>query len=125
MGVNPFSKFLRQWSKNDALDEFAAYWDRLEAVMVQVYRRKITVTEARVEFDAVWPWLQQAYGMWAESLRPFWQQTHAGGQPTQQDPFQLLLAFTQPEDILGDWKAMQHLPAAREALNHLVLDQST
>lgn len=123
--MNPFSKFLRQWSANAALNEFTAYWDRLEAVVVQVYRRKMTAAEAREEFAVVWPWLRGAYGEWEETLRPFWTQTRAGGQLTQQDPFQLLLAFTQPEDILGDWQAMQHLPAAREALNQFSLSQTT
>ncbi|MCB8944939.1 MAG: hypothetical protein H6658_14410 [Ardenticatenaceae bacterium] len=122
--MNPFSKFLRQWSHNASLDEFAEYWDRLERVVVRVYRRKVTVAEVQEEFAVVWPWLRVQYGRWEGDLRPFWQQTSAGGQPTQQDPFHLLLAFTQPKDILGDWTAMQHLPAAREALNQFILSQT-
>jgi hypothetical protein len=35
-----------------------------------------------------------------------------------------VLAFTKPEDIENNWQAMQHLPAAREALNQLILNQS-
>ena len=122
--MNPFSKFLRQWSQNASLDEFVAHWDRLEAVVVGVYRQKMTLTRARAEFEEVWPWLQQHYGKWEGELRPLWTQTKAGGQPTQHDPFHLLLAFTKPEDILDNWKAMQHLPAAREALNQYLLSQS-
>ena len=93
-------------------------------MVVRVYRQKITPAAARAEFEEVWPWLRQQYGVWEESLRPFWIQTTAGGQPTQYDPFQLLLAFTAPEDIRHNWTAMQHLPAAREALNQLILSQS-
>jgi hypothetical protein len=122
--MNPFSKFLRQWSQDASLDEFVEYWDRLEAVVVRVYRRKMTVAESRGEFGVVWPWLREQYGKWEEELRPFWMQTRAGGQLTQKDPFQLLLTLARPEDILNDWTAMQHLPAAREALNQLVLSQS-
>ncbi len=122
--MNPFSKYLRQWSQNSSLDEFVEYWDRLEAVVVGVYRQKMTMAEAQAAFDEAWPWLREHYGIWEEVLRPFWQQTRAGGQPTQLDPFLLLLAFTQPEDIVGDWAAMQHLPAAREALNQFIWSQS-
>ena len=122
--MNPFSRFLSQWSHNRQLNEFASYWDRLEAVMVQVYRRKVSVAAAEAEFATVWPWLRQHYPQWQAALRPYWRQTMAGGEPTREDPFALLLQFQQPADILGDWRAMQHLPAAREALNQFLLSQS-
>jgi hypothetical protein len=122
--MNPFTNFLHQWSQNSSLGKFIHYWDRLEHVVVGVYRDKMAIEEAREEFAEVWPWLGEQYGQWEEDLRPFWTKTRAGGQPTTQDPFRLLLAFDKPEDILGDWSAMQHLPAAREALNQFVLSQS-
>jgi hypothetical protein len=119
--MNPFSKFLRQWSQDDSLAEFVEYWDRLERLVVQVYRQKLTPEAAVGEFEQVWPWLRAHYEAWEGALRPLWTQTVAGGQPTQQDPFQLLLALSSPKAISGDWVAMQHLPAAREALNQLIL----
>lgn len=122
--TNPFTRYLSQWSADRRLHHFVDYWDRLELLVVQVYREKMTPAEAQPEFEAVWPWLREAYAGWAETLRPFWQQTRAAGAPTQRDPFRLLLAFERPEAILGDWGAMQHLPAAREALNQLVLSRS-
>lgn len=123
--VNPFTRFLSQWSSNRRLAEFIAHWDVLESVVVGVYREKMSVAEAQPLFAETWPWLRQAYPQWEQALRPFWQQTQAGGAPTAADPFQLLLAFAEPGDILGDWRAMQHLPAAREALNQFVLSQSS
>ncbi len=117
MSFNPFSRFLGQWSQDRPFTEFVAYWDELEAVVVRVYRQKMTPDEARSTFERVWPWLRQHYPAWEAELRPFWQQTKAAGQPTQSDPFQLLLDFDQPEGILDNWSAMQHLPAAREAIN--------
>ncbi len=120
---NPFSRFLRQWNENAGLDEFAEYWDALEAVVVGVYREKMTLAAAEEEFGRVWPWLRQNYGQWRAALRPYWQQTKAGGAPTQADPFQMFLDMQSPQEIVGNWRAMQHLPAAREALNHLVLAQ--
>jgi len=122
--MNPFSKFLRQWSQSVSLDEFVEYWDRLESVVVGVYRQKMTLEAAREEFEEVWPWLRAHYGAWEGSLRPLWRETSTGDQPAQNDPFRLLLAYTRPEDIEGNWTAMQRLPAAREALNQLILSQS-
>jgi hypothetical protein len=122
--MNPFTQFLRQWSHDDYLDEFVTYWDRLERLTIQIYRRKISTEAAQPEFDIVWPWLRVSYGRWQTELSPYWQQSKAAGQPAQTDPFALLLAKQSPADILGDWAAMQHLPAAREALNQFILNRA-
>lgn len=92
--------------------------------MVGVYREKMPPEMAAREFQRVWPWLRQHYGEWEAALRPYWQQTKAAGAPTRTDPFLLLLAIEQPRDIAGEWNAMQHLPAAREALNRFIVEQS-
>mgnify|MGYP007118525810 FL=1 len=120
---NPFTSFLRQWNRRPDLDEFVRHWDVLERVMVDVHRRKMAPAEAQPEFVRVWGWLGQNYGDWREVLRPFWQQTKAGGVPTQTDPFQLIINIPNPQAIVDNWRAMQHLPAAREALNHYILSQ--
>lgn len=122
--MNPFSRFLSQWSQNASLDEFVVRWDVLERTVVQVYRQKMTVAEAEPEFNQTWPWLRGQYRQWEAQLRPFWQPTKAGGQPTQTDPFLLLLEIEKTADILGNWRIMQHLPDAREALNQFILAQS-
>lgn len=121
--MNPFSRFLSQWSQNRPLNEFVAQWDELERTVVNVHREKMSLAEAEPIFSEVWPWLRQQYGQWEALLRPYWQQTKAAGELTKQDPFQLLLAFNAPSDILGNWFAMQHLPAAREALNRFLREQ--
>ncbi len=90
--------------------------------MVQVHREKMMLAVAEPEFAQVWPWLRQHYGRWEEVLRPYWQQTKAAGVPTQTDPFQLLLDLETPAAILDNWHVMQHLPAAREALNLYLRD---
>lgn len=123
--MNPFTRFLNQWSHNQPFSAFIAYWDRLERLTVQVYREKTPVAVAEAEFAEVWPWLRQHYGEWEAVLRPYWPQTKAAGALTQTDPFQLLLEFDSPAAILGDWRAMQHLPAAREALNRCLRDQTS
>lgn len=121
--MNPFTNFLRQWNPDTNLDEFIRYWDTLERVMVAVYRKKTTPVAAEAEFYRVWLWLRQQYDEWEGVLRPYWKQTLVAGMPTQTDPFQLLLDIPNPQAIGGDWRAMQHLPAAREALNQYILNQ--
>jgi hypothetical protein len=122
--MNPFTRFLSQWTKDHLFTDFVAYWDRLERLVVLVHRGKISLAVAEPEFAQVWLWLRQQYGGWAEVLRPYWQQTKAAGELTLTDPFQLLLAIESPSEILGNWRAMQHLPAAREALNLFLRDQN-
>ena len=121
--INPFTRFLSQRSDDDAFPAFIAYWDRLERVVVGVYRAKLDEATAAGEYQAVWPWLRARYPRWAETLRPHWQATRAAGEPTQIDPFALLLAIAAPTDIAGDWRAMQHLPAAREAINRYLVEE--
>lgn len=122
--MNPFTKFLRQWAADDDFDTFVAYWDRLERLTIQVYREKVTLAAAQSEFEEVWPWLRKQYGRWQTLLESYWRQTTAAGVPTQIDPFLLLLEKRSPAAIPGDWQAMQHLPAAREALNQYVRSQA-
>ncbi len=121
--MNPFTKFLRQWPTNEEFDAFVTYWDRLERLTIQVYREKMTAEMAQSEFDEVWPWLRERYGRWQPLLETYWRQTTAAGKPTQSDPFLLLLEKPSPAAISGDWQAMQHLPAAREALNQYIIAQ--
>ena len=121
--TNPFTRFLRQKAADDGFDAFIDRWDRLEWVVVGVYRDKIDRAAAEVHYAEVWPWLRQQYPRWQAALQPHWQATRAAGEPTQVDPFALLLDIAAPADIVGDWRAMQHLPAAREAINRYLVEQ--
>lgn len=124
MPINPFSKFLSQWSTDAEFEAFRERWDELERVVVGVYRRKMTHEEAAPAFERVWPWLREAYPRWQPALEPYWRQTRAAGAPTDRDPFLIFLEKQRPADINGDWNAMQHLPAAREAINRYLLDHT-
>lgn len=119
--MNPFTKYLSQWSNNRGLAEFISYWDRLEMLTIAVYKKEGQVQSVAAEFEAVWPWLRQHYGRWQPQLVPFWQNTQAAGKPTETDPFQLILDLPAASAIQNNWPVMQHLPAAREALNQFLL----
>lgn len=120
--MNPFSKYLRQFARDQDFDAFVAQWDVLESVVIGVYRDKMLIEQAQTAFSTTWPQLRQIYPQWEPGLRSCWQLTKAAGELTQVDPFQLLLDIQTPEQIKGDWKAMQHLPAAREAINRYLLE---
>jgi len=115
--MNPFSTFLRQWSPDDEFGAFVEQWDRLERVVVGAYRGKLGLDAAAATFAEVWPWLRRRYPRWEAALRPHWRATRAAGAPTATDPFRLLLDIPDAAAIAGDWRAMRHLPAAREAIN--------
>jgi hypothetical protein len=120
--MNPFSKYLSQWSDDGEFAAFVAHWDRLERIVIGVYRGKMEVEASGQEFDRVWPWLRERYPRWEETLLPYWRATRAAGEPTRSDPFRLLLGLPEPAAIRDNWGAMQHLPAAREAINQYLID---
>lgn len=119
---NPFSKYLRQFARDDTFDAFVDQWDTLESIVVRVYRGKVAPDNAQTDFDQTWPRLREVYPQWEAALRPYWQATQAAGEPTYVDPFRLLLDLPGPQAIEGNWTMMQHLPAAREAINRYLVD---
>ncbi len=115
--MNPFTKFLRRGRNQPDFDLFVDYWDRLEALTIRIYKEQVDEATADSQFNTVWPWLREAYGRFQPILGPYWRQTRAAGALTTSDPFLLLLDLQAPADIRDNWRAMQHLPAAREAIN--------
>lgn len=122
--MNPFTKFLSQSSTDHRFLAFVEKWDELERIVIAVYRGKIAPDSADSDWQGIRAWLRNNYSSWETALRPYWQMTSAGGNPTITDPFYLLLNINIAADIPGDWRAMQHLPAAREAINRYLLDHT-
>lgn len=122
--ANPFTRFLSADLDDNSLISFISYWDRLESLVVSVYRNNAADDEHAPEFERVWAWLGEDYPKWQSALRPYWRQARAGGQSVEEDPFARLLKVNSPADLAGDWSLMQQLPAAREALNRFVLDRT-
>lgn len=121
--MNPFSKYLRQWTTDANFDTFVDDWDRLESLVISVYRGRLSENDSAAEFSKIWPILRTEYPKWKEILRPYWKDVLAGGKPVGADPFRTLLAMTGPADISGNWEAMQILPAAREAINRYLANR--
>jgi hypothetical protein len=68
--------------------------------------------------------LEEHYGDWQEVMATYWREARVGGQPAAEDPVLKLLSAKAAADFVGDWGAMQHLPAVREAINRMLLARS-
>lgn len=121
--MNPFTRFLAARLANPSLQAFIREWDELEELVIRVYK----TGQATAEDEAAYAWVRarlvEHYATWAPSLQPFWQAARVAGALAHSDPFVRLTTATAATDFVGDWEAMQNLPAAREALNQLVLAQ--
>ena len=73
--MNPFTKYLRQWSSERDFNVFVEQWDRLERIVVDIYRAKMDIAAAEPVYAEVWPWLREHYPHWRDALRPYWQAT--------------------------------------------------
>jgi hypothetical protein len=121
---NPYTRWLRgqvapEYGGGADPDAFIADWDRLERLVIDVYRRG----EADGQDEAEWQWLRSALAgrHVAAALTPHWQGVLAGGQALAADPFLSLTAIPRAADLVDNRSAMQLLPAAREVLNRWLL----
>jgi hypothetical protein len=104
------------------LDAFVAWWDVVEAIVVDVNKRgEATAEESAAYTGAREALLTEYASVWAPRFAPFWPRTVEGGKPTPSDPFPRILAPTTAHGFAGNWPAMQALAAARETLNLYVL----
>lgn len=119
--MNPFTHFLARYVLRRPLHQFINHWDALEALVIQVYKTGAVTATDEATYQQVRAWMQRHYAAWEEALRPHWQVAQAGGEPVSQDPFRLLIRPEKATAFVGNWAALQTLPAAREALNRLIM----
>ncbi len=119
--MNPFTQSLARELADPALDTFIADWDALEALVVRVYRGGVAGPPDVAEWPSLRDRLAASYPVWSAGLAQHWPEIRAGGKPVTEDPFARLMSIPRAADIVGDWAAMQTLPAAREALNRMLV----
>lgn len=119
---NPFTDTLIKQIKNESVVKFVSYWDRLEALVIRVYKGKEAAPDDEREWSQVRAWLIKDYHQWRDTLHPYWQGARIGGEPARDDPFDRLLGAAQPREFVGNWTAMQTLPTARQAINLWLVD---
>lgn len=123
--MNPFTRFLMQWSQNAPLEALVERWDVLEALVIRVYKNKVATAVDEEQYQQAKIWLEANYDQFAPQLKPYWQPTKVGGSTDHGDPFCVLFAPDTAVEFVNNWRAMQHLPAAREALNQLIVAQDS
>jgi hypothetical protein len=124
---NPFSRFLRsrlagrRGDAGIAADEFVAQWDRLETLVIAVFRTGTSRGEDEAAYRALAADLRRRYAVVEPELAPHRDGVRAGGDTLDGDPFRALLAAPDAAWFVGNRRALQLLPAAREALNRWLL----
>lgn len=121
--MNPFTKMLSARLQEQRLRDFIARWDALEALVVRVYRAQRATPEDEAEYERLRSWLLQHYAEWQAALEPHWRSAKRAGRLCQSDPFMDMLRPAQATEFVGSWELMQALPAAREALNRLIIER--
>lgn len=121
--MNPFTRFLSQWGGNPQLEELITHWDTVEFLAIHVYKQKRASADEEAQYQTAKKWLDQHYHHWAGDLEPYWRESAVGGTLDHQDPFRFLFENETAVGFVDNWKALQHLPAAREALNQFLVAQ--
>ena len=121
--MNPYTRSLLRQLNDRQLGQFVAAWDQLEALLIRVYKSGEASPADETEHEKTSRWLSRHYPRWQPDLSRYWPQMMAGDEPLEGDPFELLLSIQKAGEIPGNWRALQILPAAREALNHYLLDR--
>ncbi len=120
--MNFFTRLFGRHNRYCDLRNFVQQWDELEELLIHIYKFGVASpveTRAHAEIRSQ---LQRFYPHWQVQLHPYWTYTLAGGEIVKDDPFLQLLAIEQADDFVDNWRGMQTLPAAREALNQLLLE---
>jgi hypothetical protein len=119
--MNPFTQAILKQRRNRRAQDFVRRWDALEALVIRVYKAGLADPEDEAEHRRIHDWLQVNYAGWQPGLEPHWRAAQMGEKPASEDPFAYLIAKPSAAGCVGDWRAMQALPAAREALNHYLI----
>lgn len=121
--MNPVTRRLLDEIDDPELAALAIGWDRLEERIVRIYRAGACSAEEAAAYTADRRSIQPAVGREKRGLEPHWKATRVDGVPLRTDPFQAVLAVDDGRAVAGNWALMRLLPAAREALNGLLLER--
>jgi hypothetical protein len=121
--MNPVTRRLLGEIADPELAAFALAWDEFEENLVRIYRESACPPELEKRHAELRPLLQRHMGRWERVLEPYWRATRIDGAPPERSPFRAVLALRQARAVVENRPLMRILPAAREALNHLLLER--
>jgi hypothetical protein len=124
---NPFTKsiarLLGQGSQRPALDALILHSDVIETLVIKIFRGKQATADDALTFARAAAGACDAYSQLTDKLDPLWRKAIIGGQPAPHNPFTYWAALPGAAACIDNWEAMQTLPAMREALNELILQE--
>jgi hypothetical protein len=103
------------------IETFIANWEILEELVEEVYYKGEVEPTDRHLFGSLKLAIKRYYLQLGDELRPFWMQVKIAGQFLKNDPFVELLDTPGLSAFLTSWDRMQMVPAAREALNLMLV----
>ena len=119
--MNPYTRHVLRRSGRPELTALVEAWDAVEALVIRVYRRGSAGPGDETEYRRLQRAVRMELGVWRDGLSPLWRSATIGGKPAEHDPFDAVLGRPSAAAFVADWAAMQTLPAARQALNSLIL----
>ncbi len=119
---NPFTRSLTAALRSRRVADYVVHWDALEALVLRVYRAAAPSAHDTREFAALQRWLRAQHPRHADALETHWRSALIGGAPAAADPFVFLFEHGDAAAFAGNWRAMQTLAGAREALNRMILE---
>lgn len=122
--MNPVTRRLLDDVDDPELAAFALAWDGLEECLVRIYRMAECPPELAASHAEWRASVEAGLGSWEPALQPHWKATRVNGAPPSESPFLAVVAVRNPDAVIGDRDLMRTLPAAREALNHLLLERA-
>jgi len=122
--VNPVTRRLLDEVADPELAHLALAWDYVEEHIIRLYREGSCTSEQAKEFIRRRGACRRALRPWKRSLEPHWRATRVAGALPSTSPFDAVTAVARADGVFGNWGLMQQLPAAREALNGLLLERA-
>jgi len=121
--MNPVTRRLLDAIADPELAAFALAWDEFEECLVRIYRQGASQPEDDKRHAELRPLLLRQLGRWERALEPHWRATRIDGSPPERSPFRAVLALRHARAVIENLHLIRVLPAAREALNHLLLER--
>jgi hypothetical protein len=119
--MNPVTRSLLQQIGDQKLEVFAQEWDALEGLIIAINRQNSLSFAQQEEFFQIQARLRESYRPIENELSQFWRNAKIKGELLAADPYSKLIEAASAQEFLGNWPAMQTLPAAREAFNQMLM----
>lgn len=121
--MNPVTQSLLKQLNDPQLNTFAADWDALTELVIEIYQQKSLTFAQQELFFELQERLRAAYGRLAADLEPHWRTARVKGELVVGDPFRAVIEKATAKEFVENWDAMRTLPAAREALNMMLMER--